>query len=233
MRAGVAELGSLRPPHGRWPRWAGRAALAGAAAALFAGAWMPALAAVTTTNWMRGWGLQTLDGAYFYLQRGAPGEYEAVRWLNSRADPRAVLLEMTAKGFTPAGRMSAFTGLPTVIGWYTHEAFWHEGQPAALEDISQRVSDVRQIYETLDLIEAQCLLQKYRVTYVVVGDFERRQTLPSGGAEQRAAALAKFGRFMDVAYPPAGAARGDDVTIFQRRVGSDVACPGAPDTAQR
>jgi YYY domain-containing protein len=228
-----AELGSLRPSGSRRSRLAGRAALAGAAAARFVGAWMPALAAATTTNWLRGWGIQTLDGVYFYLQRSAPAEYEAVRWLNSRSDPGAVLLEMTAAGFTPAGRMSAFTGMPAVVGWYTHEAFWHEGQEAVQKEISRRVADVHQVYETFDPVEAQCLIQKYGVVYVVVGAFERKQTRPSGSAEQRTAALAKFGHFMDVAYPPAGSARDDAVIIFQRRVGSDVTCPGTSDAAHR
>jgi YYY domain-containing protein len=227
------ELGSFLPSASRRSRLAGWAALAGAATALFVGAWMPALASVTTTIWLRGWGIQTLDGVYFYLQRSAPAEYEAVRWLNDHADSRAVLLEMTGAVYTPAGRVSAFTGLPTVIGWYTHEALWHEGQEALQKDISQRVADVRQVYETLDLIEAQCLIQKYNVTYVVVGALERKQTLASGSAVQRAAALAKFGRFMDVAYPPSGSVRDDDVTIFQRRVGSDVTCLGTSDAVHR
>jgi len=179
---------------------------------------------MTTTNKLQGWGLQTLDGVDFYLQRTAPAEAEAVHWLNMRAADDAVILEATAQGFTAAGRIAAFTGLTNVIGWYTHEALWHEGDTTALIDIGRRVSDVQRAYETLDPNEAQCLLQKYHVSYVVVGNFERESVQHIGILQQRDAALTKFKQFMDVAYTTSDDLRTSDVVIYQRRQNSSVVC---------
>jgi YYY domain-containing protein len=219
-----AELGALWRRGGPSPRWAGRALAAGVAVALFVGAWMPALAAATTTNRLRGWGPPTLDGAAFFLERTFPAETGAVRWLNDHAGAGAVVLEAVGEPFTPAARISTLTGLPAVVGWPTHESLWREGDEAAQHEIAERVSDVRRIYATLDPSEAACLLNKYDVTYVVVGRFERERVALAIGSGQAETALAKFGRFMEVAYPPAGSRHDDATIVYQRTTESYLAC---------
>ncbi|HEX8681375.1 MAG TPA: DUF2298 domain-containing protein [Ardenticatenaceae bacterium] len=195
---------------------------------LFLGTWMPLLATATLTNQFRGPEMgRTLDGATVYFQRRDPDELAAIDWLKENAGDNPIVLEATDAVYTHGGRVSALTGLPTLIEWYSHEYLWHEGQPAVHEEIGRRIGDVSLIYATTDTHMAQCLLKAYNIEYVFVGLVEREQ------AESRAAsgdatawdALHKFGEFMDLVYPPTGAVEQGDVIIYRRRAGSDVQPP--------
>jgi hypothetical protein len=64
-------------------------------------------------------------------------------------------------------------------------------------------TDVKQVYQTTDAVEALEILDTYDVEYVYVGALER-QTYGEAG-------LAKFPTFMDVAYQNSG------VTIYRMR----------------
>ncbi|HYN89820.1 MAG TPA: hypothetical protein VER55_14905, partial [Ardenticatenaceae bacterium] len=186
---------------------------------LFVGSWMPALGTATITTWLRGRGVFTLDPVTPYLDRVYPAENEAIRWLAAHAEDGEVVLEATGPAFTPAGRVSSFTGLPPVINWYTHQLLWHAGQPEVLAEIQQRIEDVNRIYATLDPDEARRLLEKYGVVYVFVGGVERGAVTREGVLELHwePAALAKFATFMDVVYPPSGQVEGSDVVIYRTR----------------
>ena len=68
-------------------------------------------------------------------------------------------------------RFSQRTGVPTVIGWGGHERQWR-GQP--FEPIAQRGRDVDTFYRTDDPESARAILDRYGITYVILGDLERR-----------------------------------------------------------
>ena len=95
------------------------------------------------------------------------------------------------------GRVSALTGLPTLLGWAGHEGQWR----GSYEIQSARAPEIETIYNTPDPELAKTLLDKYDVTYVYVGPLERSTY------EQRG--LRKFGQFMDVVYENEG------VTIYR------------------
>jgi uncharacterized membrane protein len=61
------------------------------------------------------------------------------------------------------------TGLPTVVGWVTHEVMWR----GSWDEASRREKDVNQIYASPDSDEALSLLKKYNVEYVYVGKVEK------------------------------------------------------------
>ena len=67
------------------------------------------------------------------------------------------------------GRVSIYTGLPTVLGWDNHQSQQRGYGPV----IGDRVRDVRRIYSTESVEEAMRLLGEYRVEYVYVGEIER------------------------------------------------------------
>jgi YYY domain-containing protein len=144
---------------------------------------------------------QGIDGLS-RLRREHPGEYEAIAWLNRNVEGVPVLLEAVGRSYSGAARVSARTGLPTVLGWPRHERLWRSSE-APLGD---RESDVERIYGTLDLDEARELLHEYGVEYVYVGPLERDTYDPLDEEPQR---LEKFGRFMDVAY------ENGEVTIYR------------------
>ncbi len=164
------------------------------------------LAAVTTRA---NDGAETgLDGQA-YLLRSAPDEYRAIQWIRANTARDAVVIESPvvpcpnepdgcSSYATEAARISGSTGRPTVIGWIGHQRFWWRTE--GKHDIDGRVADVRTIYETDDDALARELLDRYNVSYVVVGPRER--------ASYGDAGLAKFGRLGTPVGP------GGDVTIY-------------------
>ncbi len=123
-----------------------------------------------------------LDGTAF-LKNDAPGDYDAVKWLNSNATGSDVLLECCRNEYDWPGRISAFTGIPTLISWDTsHELLWRAGQPALSAEVGKRRQVVDAIYQGKDpdspsqpMTQQRLLdtLEKYSVDYVVVGAVER------------------------------------------------------------
>jgi YYY domain-containing protein len=139
----------------------------------------------------------TLDGMA-WLQTDHPDDYAAIRWLQANVVGAPVILEAWGGSYQYAARVSALTGLPTVLGWDFHEYQWR----GSYDEPSRRKADVDTLYNTLDLTQTLTLLDKYAITYVYVGPLERERYNPSG--------LAKFDRSMKVVY------RQGEVTIYQR-----------------
>ena len=87
-----------------------------------------------------------------------------------------MILEAHGDQYRWNGRMSVYTGLPTVIGWP-----WHQTQQRNDWDLIQRrARDVSTIYNTLSKRAALELIEQYGVRYIVVGDLERIYYLPHG-----------------------------------------------------
>lgn len=132
---------------------------------------------------------QGLDGLTLFaikdsaqIDGNAPGELAAdvaaIRWLNQEIKGQPVVLEAFGDSYTDYNRISAFTGLPTVIGWQTHEWLWRTSRenPDAYGDIVlPRQEDVRRIYTTQDASERRELLRRYNVAYIVTGALEREK----------------------------------------------------------
>jgi YYY domain-containing protein len=152
----------------------------------------------------------------FTNQRGLDGlagipatEHEAIEWLRHNVEGTPVILEAVGDEYSDYGRISASTGLPTVVGWQEkHERLWRgsweplggavqtqQGCPSA------RCLDVERIYTTSDIDEARAVLEQYEVEYVYVGRRERARYGDEG--------LAKFATFMEVAY------RNEEVIIYR------------------
>jgi len=101
---------------------------------------------------------------------------DAIRWLQDNVSGSPVILEAHGDQYRWNGRMSVYTGLPTVIGWP-----WHQTQQRNDWDLIQaRARDVSSIYNTINKHEALELIDRYGVRYVVVGELERIYYLPHG-----------------------------------------------------
>ncbi len=147
----------------------------------------------------------TLDGLA-YLRRFNPAEYEALMWLRGAAravdGPPPVVLEAVGGQYSGYGRVSAITGLPTLLGWPGHEWQWRGGdhpEPGRREPI------VRQIYESPNLDAVSFLLDEFNVAYIYVGDLEREQYGLDG--------LDKFVANLEIAFA------NDRVTIYRWQPG--------------
>jgi YYY domain-containing protein len=171
----------------------------------------PVTAMMSRTNGFTG--DTTLDGLAA-LRKSDPHEYETVVWLASNLKGRPVVLEATGGDYSLGGRISARTGLPTVIGWGFHEAQERGGRDfeAKSAEVARRSSDVDTIYNTGNVDEAMTLLRKHRVAYVVVGQPELEKYGANGG-------LAKFGEIGHAMY------RNRSVTVYAVGAVSDGAAP--------
>ncbi len=183
---------------GRQRLSAGRSVwLVGFAALVFASMLYPLLAIPNKAGDFGG--TATLDGMAF-LADIRPDDYAAIEWLQENVQGIAYIVESTGGSYSEAGFVSAFTGLPTILGWDFHEYQWRGN---TIES-GKRQPDIAQIYQSPDSREVLTLLDKYDISYVYVGPVEsRRYEL----APQEAA---RFGRFLNKVY------EGGAVTIYQR-----------------
>lgn len=118
---------------------------------------------------------KTLDASAF-MEDESLDDYLATNWLNENIDGTCVVLEAQGDSYTYYQRVSVITGLPTVMGWTTHEWLWRSDATGAYPAIcSERAEDVKQIYNADSVQAARRLLDKYDVAYVYVGALEREK----------------------------------------------------------
>jgi YYY domain-containing protein len=149
------------------------------------------------------WGMNrgTLDGMA-YVEMVDKGDYLALQWVNEEIEGTPVILEARGNPNLFSSRVSAFTGLPTVIGWGTWELMWRLDWAG----VEERNNDVDAIYNTPDNESAGELLRKYNVEYIYIGTLER-ESYEAGG-------LQKFYQMPEYYYPVYDR---EGVTIFQVR----------------
>lgn len=113
----------------------------------------------------------SLDGMD-YIKKFDRGDYNAIKWMQENISGSPVILEASndSGSYTYASRVSANTGLPTVIGWSRHERFW--GRDPKI--IKTRLEDVHTIYTTGSIKKSLELMDKYNVSYVYIGQLERQ-----------------------------------------------------------
>lgn len=132
------------------------------------------------------------------------GDYAAIRWLNSHVSGDPVIVEAVGDDYSSYARISAFTGLPTPMGWVGHEYQWrvnwlNNGLNAA--DFQNRKSDVETIYTDPHQSVVMDLLARYHVRYLYVGLLEQMK-YPTAN-------LHRFSSFLHSVYSANG------VTIYQ------------------
>ncbi len=118
----------------------------------------------------------TLDGAA-WLRMAQPDEAEAIAWLNAHVRGAPVILEAPAASFASyvyEGRVSALTGLPTVLGWSGHELQWR----GTYDEQAARDALLGHLFITPDAQLWAMTLKRYAVQYVYVGPTERQRYAP-------------------------------------------------------
>ena len=103
-----------------------------------------------------------------------PDNWAGILWLNqqiSNYTTSPVIVEADGDSYTDYEQVSAFTGLPTIVGWSVHEWLWR----GSYDIVAPRKAEVQKIYESTDLNETRQILAKYHVTYVFVGTLEREK----------------------------------------------------------
>ena len=112
-----------------------------------------------------------LDGME-YMKGLDKGDYDAIKWIQENIEGTPVILEASEddSSYSYTSRVSANTGLPTVLGWAMHEQFWGRDP----DEVRTRIEDVNSIYSTGSKKKALELMNKYNVSYVYIGQLERQ-----------------------------------------------------------
>ena len=116
-------------------------------------------------------GPANLDGSSS-VAKNNPDDWAAIQWLDANAEQGVpagsvpVILEAPWGGsYNYAGRISVFTGFPTVLGWAGHEGQWR----GSYDEQGKREPDIATIYTTSDGQTMLDLLHKWKVDYVILG----------------------------------------------------------------
>ncbi|NLZ55552.1 MAG: hypothetical protein GX900_02670 [Clostridiaceae bacterium] len=113
-----------------------------------------------------------------YPEGGLAADLAAVEWFNAEIEGQPIILEAWGESYTDYCRISAYTGLPTVLGWQTHEWLWRTSRAtpnAWASVVSPLQQEIRAFYEATDPAAALSQLRDWNVKYLIVGALERNQ----------------------------------------------------------
>jgi len=113
----------------------------------------------------------TLDGMH-YMSWQHKGDYAAIKWLRENASVEERVLEAAGPAFSHYGRITAATGMETILGWANHENIWRDG---TWKVVGARKNEVKKVYTSNRPQEIRRILDKYDITYVFYGKLEREQ----------------------------------------------------------
>ena len=145
----------------------------------------------------------SLDGLA-YMQISDPADYYGIQWLNNNIQGDPVIVEAVGPDYSDYARISAFTGLPTIMGWVGHEYQWRVNwlnKDINASDFDRRQADVTSIYTDKSPDVVLSLMARYQAQYLYMGPLEEETYL---GAD-----LHRFSSFMQVVYSAHG------VTIYK------------------
>ncbi len=125
--------------------------------------------------------LQVYHGLYGlkWMSTQYPDDLSAIEWLRKNinctsldsCNNQPVIVEANGDSYTDYARVSANTGLPTIVGWPVHEWLWR----GSYDEAGKRIPEVAVIYESKDVNQTKEILKKYQVEYIFLGNLEREK----------------------------------------------------------
>jgi YYY domain-containing protein len=128
----------------------------------------PVLGVATKTGNFKPFFGFTLDD-FDRVRRESPDEAAALSYLMAAQHGVVAEAAFIHGSYTGYGRISTYTGLPTLLGWPGHESQWRGGY----EPQGTRLADLETLYTTPSWEIAHEIIARYRIRYVVVGGLER------------------------------------------------------------
>jgi len=110
---------------------------------------------------------QGLDGLAWFARK-YPEDFVLLNYLKKNEQKQVNIVEAVGESYSEYARISAFSGMPTILGWRVHEWLWRAGwdKPA------MRTGEVEQIYLEPTSVSAKASLEKYQIKYIVIGSKE-------------------------------------------------------------
>ncbi len=111
-------------------------------------------------------------------------DYAMIRWLQENVEGTPTIIEGLGDDtqYRWNGRISIYTGLPTVVGWN-----FHQRQQRVLDPmphmVEMRNANVNAFYETSSIGLAWDMIQHYGIEYIIVGEYERAYVNDAGLAK--------------------------------------------------
>lgn len=139
--------------------------------------WTTGYFGVSTNSWFGNW--KNTDGyrgikCDEFMKNIDYEDYEAINWINENIDGRPVMLEVPGDSYSDNCRVSVLTGLPTLLGWRTHEWLWQsDGSGDYPEIMTQRERQIEQVYTTDSLSVLSNIIRENSIEYIYVGNMEK------------------------------------------------------------
>ncbi len=108
-------------------------------------------------------------------------DYQAIQWMQNNVQGSPVIVEGNTVEYMWGTRYTIYTGLPGVVGWS-----WHQRQQRAIlssDEVTNRIAEIAQFYNTSDPTAAKAFLKKYNVGYIIMGQLEKADYPGSGLAK--------------------------------------------------
>lgn len=97
-------------------------------------------------------------------------DYQAIEWIKEQLPPKSIILEANQPDKDYSGRISAYTGMSTILGWINRQEFAYG--PSIKRELNNRQSDINKIYSERDKHKVLDLIKKYNIRYIYVGELE-------------------------------------------------------------
>ena len=97
-------------------------------------------------------------------------DHRAIEWIRQNVNGSPTLAETPTTIYRWGGRVSAHTGLPSLVAWDWHAKQQHWGN---VHEVEARFHDTCELFATLDLWRARTLLSMLNVRLLYVGELER------------------------------------------------------------
>ncbi len=131
---------------------------------------------VATKQWLGDFKIENYQGLDGIIGLNDKDILETVQWVNANINGQPVMLESYGDSYTEYDQISAYTGLPTLMGWQTHEWLWRTSKEVSdgfNQVVKPRQMDVKAMYEFVEDDAVKALFEKYEVEYIVVGILEK------------------------------------------------------------
>lgn len=112
----------------------------------------------------------TINGLY-YLQAEQPQKLEVLKWVEDNIQGQPLVLQAPGDSYTTQSWFSSYSGLPSVLGWASHEWGWrYSSQQWSV--ISQRIDSLEKLYQSDNAEEMRQLAFKFNAGYLLIGPEE-------------------------------------------------------------